>query len=75
MGFLLFSVALNDLADEAIDRVNLPGDRRRPLVAGTATRRELVAMVAEPALRYRAEGARPAILIGPRRSARLVPCR
>lgn len=41
-GFLLFSVALNDLADERIDRVNLPGDARRPLVAGTAGRRELL---------------------------------
>jgi 4-hydroxybenzoate polyprenyltransferase len=41
MGFLVFSVAVNDLADEAIDRVNLAGDRRRPLVAGTA-RGELV---------------------------------
>jgi 4-hydroxybenzoate polyprenyltransferase len=44
VGFLLFSVAVNDLADEAVDRVNLPGDRRRPLVAGTATRRKLLAM-------------------------------
>jgi 4-hydroxybenzoate polyprenyltransferase len=43
-------VALNDLADEAIDRVNLPGDRRRPLVAGTATRRELVATAAGAAV-------------------------
>lgn len=50
MGFLLFSVALNDLADEAIDRVNLPGDPRRPLVAGTATRRELAAIGAGAAL-------------------------
>jgi 4-hydroxybenzoate polyprenyltransferase len=33
-GFLIFSVACNDLADEAIDRVNLPGDRRRPLLGG-----------------------------------------
>jgi 4-hydroxybenzoate polyprenyltransferase len=41
IGFLLFSVAVNDLADQAIDRVNLPGDQRRPLAAGTATRREL----------------------------------
>lgn len=40
-GFLVFSVALNDLADEAIDRVNLPGDRRRPLVGGGADRRQL----------------------------------
>lgn len=39
--FLLFSVAVNDLADEAIDRVNLPADRRRPLVAGTARRLDL----------------------------------
>jgi 4-hydroxybenzoate polyprenyltransferase len=37
-GFLLFSVACNDLADEAIDRVNLPG--RRPLSAGVVTRPE-----------------------------------
>lgn len=37
-GFLLFSVACNDLADERIDRVNLPG--RRPLVTGAASRRE-----------------------------------
>jgi 4-hydroxybenzoate polyprenyltransferase len=41
LGFLLFSVAFNDLADEEIDRVNLPADPRRPLVAGTARRREL----------------------------------
>ncbi|MGH9070709.1 MAG: UbiA prenyltransferase family protein [Acidimicrobiales bacterium] len=37
VGFVLFSAALNDLADEPIDRVNLPGDRRRPLVTGDAT--------------------------------------
>lgn len=36
--FLLFSVACNDLADEAIDRVNLPG--RRPLITGAVTRGE-----------------------------------
>ena len=35
-GFLLFSVVCNDLADEQIDRVNLPG--RRPLAAGLVTR-------------------------------------
>ncbi|WP_169739775.1 UbiA family prenyltransferase [Actinospica robiniae] len=40
-GFLIFSVACNDLADEAIDRVNLPGDRRRPLVGGDASRTQL----------------------------------
>lgn len=37
VAFLLFSVVLNDLSDEAVDRVNLPG---RPLVAGAGTRRE-----------------------------------
>jgi 4-hydroxybenzoate polyprenyltransferase len=41
-GFLLFSVVVNDLADEAIDRVNLPGDRRRPLATGISTRRQFV---------------------------------
>jgi 4-hydroxybenzoate polyprenyltransferase len=44
VGFLMFSVACNDLADEAVDRVNLSGDRRRPLVAGTAGRRDLVVL-------------------------------
>jgi 4-hydroxybenzoate polyprenyltransferase len=37
LGFLLFSVACNDLADEAIDRVNLPG--QRPLETGAISRR------------------------------------
>ena len=37
-GFLLFSVACNDIADEEIDRVNLPGER--PLATGMLTRRE-----------------------------------
>jgi 4-hydroxybenzoate polyprenyltransferase len=39
--FLIFSVACNDLADEAIDRVNLPGDPRRPLVSGAVTRAQM----------------------------------
>ena len=39
---LLFAVAVNDLADERIDRVNLPTDTRRPLVAGTGTRVEMI---------------------------------
>jgi 4-hydroxybenzoate polyprenyltransferase len=39
--FLLFSVAVNDLADEAIDRVNLPGAASRPLVTGTGQRFDL----------------------------------
>lgn len=41
-GFLLFSVVCNDIADERIDRINLAGDRRRPLVVGTANRREMI---------------------------------
>lgn len=43
-GFLIFSVVINDIADEAIDRVNLPGGNDRPLVAGTSSRRGLAAM-------------------------------
>ena len=44
VGFLLYSVLINDLADEAIDRVNLPGDSRRPLVTGSSTRHDFVVM-------------------------------
>ena len=40
-GFLLFSVACNDIADERIDAVNLAGDPRRPLVARTGGRTEM----------------------------------
>ena len=40
-GYLIFSVAVNDLADAEIDRVNLAGDPRRPLVAGAGPRRDL----------------------------------
>ena len=50
VSFLLFSVVLNDLADEAIDRVNLPGDRRRPLAAGSGTHAEFVAIAATTAV-------------------------
>ena len=42
--FLVFSVACNDLADEAIDRVNLPGDPRRPLVTGAVSRARMRAV-------------------------------
>lgn len=42
MAFLLCSVCVNDLSDRAIDQVNLPGDRNRPLVTATAGSRELV---------------------------------
>jgi 4-hydroxybenzoate polyprenyltransferase len=41
-GYLLFAVIVNDLADEAIDGVNLPGVAGRPLVEGRADRLELV---------------------------------
>jgi 4-hydroxybenzoate polyprenyltransferase len=40
-GFLIFSVVVNDVADEAIDRINLPGGHDRPLVAGTSSKRGL----------------------------------
>jgi 4-hydroxybenzoate polyprenyltransferase len=60
-GFLLFSVACNDLADEAIDRVNLPG--QRPLATGALGRAEftaigavsgLMALTASATLRWQA---------------------
>jgi len=41
----LFCVAANDLPDQAIDAVNLAGDRSRPLVWGVA-RREMTAVAA-----------------------------
>lgn len=47
-GFLLFSVACNDLADEEIDRVNLPG--KRPLAAGMLSRREFAVIGASAGL-------------------------
>ena len=43
-GWFVHAAALNDLADEAIDRVNLAGARGRPLVRGVATRRRLGAV-------------------------------
>ena len=49
-GFLVFSVACNDLADVHVDRVNLPGDPGRPLVAGTAHRRHMVVVGATAAV-------------------------
>ncbi|MGK4585424.1 UbiA family prenyltransferase [Kitasatospora sp. HPMI-4] len=42
MAFLLCSVCVNDLSDQAIDQVNLPGDRSRPLVTAAAGSRDLV---------------------------------
>ena len=50
VSFLLFSVVLNDLADEAIDRVNLAGDRSRPLVSGSSTHTEFIAIGATAAV-------------------------
>jgi 4-hydroxybenzoate polyprenyltransferase len=41
-GFIVFAVAVNDLADEVVDRVNLPGAAGRPLVQGRADRRDMV---------------------------------
>jgi 4-hydroxybenzoate polyprenyltransferase len=65
-GYLLFSVACNDIADEAIDRVNLPRDRRRPLVAGTANRRDLTVVglaAATAAVAVSATLSWPAVLV------------
>lgn len=38
------ATALNDLADEEIDKINHPRDAGRPLVEGTATRREVLVL-------------------------------
>jgi 4-hydroxybenzoate polyprenyltransferase len=35
------ATSVNDIADEAIDRINHPGDRERPLLTGRATRGDL----------------------------------
>ena len=40
--WFLHAAAVNDLADELIDRVNLPGVGARPLASGQTTRRELL---------------------------------
>jgi 4-hydroxybenzoate polyprenyltransferase len=45
--FLLYAVVVNDLSDEAIDRVNLPD---RPLAAGVCSRREFVIAAAVSAV-------------------------
>lgn len=42
--WFIHATVLNDLADEAIDRVNLTAARGRPLVTGQATRSELLAL-------------------------------
>lgn len=43
-GWFVHATVLNDRADEAIDRVNLTGARGRPLVAGLATRGQLLVL-------------------------------
>jgi 4-hydroxybenzoate polyprenyltransferase len=50
VAFLVYSVTVNDIADEAIDRINLSGDARRPLVVGTATRRQLAVVAGTSAV-------------------------
>jgi 4-hydroxybenzoate polyprenyltransferase len=50
MALLVFASTTNDIADEVIDRVNLAGDTRRPLVVGSGTRRELTIMAGSAAL-------------------------
>ena len=65
IAFLLFSVACNDLADEAIDRINLV-HAGRPLVAGTGRRRQLVVVAATSgivALGVSAMLSRPALVV------------
>ncbi|MFG1811334.1 UbiA family prenyltransferase [Streptomyces sp. NPDC049040] len=59
--FLMFSVAVNDLADERIDRVNLPGDPSRPLVAMGALRGEMTVVAVVCAMIAAAGG----FLLGP----------
>ena len=46
IAYLLCSVAINDLADEAIDRVNLAGDAARPLVTGSGSHQLLATIAA-----------------------------
>ena len=41
-GWFVHAAAVNDLADELIDRVNFPRVGRRPLASGEATRREVL---------------------------------
>lgn len=46
IAYLLFSVAVNDLADQEIDRVNLPGAGSRPLATGLCGTRDMVVVAA-----------------------------
>src|SRR3954451_16582622 len=47
--FVVYAVSCNDLSDLEVDRVNLPGDTRRPLVTGTAGARDLYVLAAASA--------------------------
>ena len=60
VAFLLFSVVVNDMADEAIDRVNLP-DGGRPLVTGTRDRADMVRIASVAA----ATAVAASLLLGP----------
>ncbi|GMA87985.1 hypothetical protein GCM10025868_32350 [Angustibacter aerolatus] len=60
VGYLLVSVVLNDLADAEVDRVNLAGDRRRPLASGAVPRDLVVVAVVGGVLALTA-----AALLGP----------
>ncbi len=48
--FVVYAVSLNDLADLEVDRVNLPGDHRRPLVTHAAAARDVRLMAAGAAV-------------------------
>ncbi len=41
VGYVACAVAVNDLSDIAVDRLNLPGDPSRPLASGTASLLEM----------------------------------
>jgi 4-hydroxybenzoate polyprenyltransferase len=41
LGFLLLAVSVNDIADRAVDQINLPGKASRPLSTGTASSRDM----------------------------------
>jgi 4-hydroxybenzoate polyprenyltransferase len=50
VAFVVYAVACNDLADLEIDRVNLLGDDRRPLVTGAAASRDVRLLAAGAAV-------------------------
>ena len=67
LAWMVASTALNDVADEAIDRVNLVDDARRVLVTGLATRRQLtgiaIAMGCTAVMASMLGGWRPVIIM------------